>query len=58
MNCERFLVFFVDRWGGHKSRHFTMFHMCKTWLKKVHGGWEMGGGVILNKKNIYKIHWI
>ena len=29
-----------------------MYHMCKTWLQKVHGGWEMGGGgVILNKKH-------
>ena len=25
-----------------------MYHMCKTWLQKVHGGWEIGG-VILNK---------
>ena len=21
----------------------TVYHMCKTWLKKVHGGWDMGG---------------
>ena len=21
-----------------------MYHMCKTWLQKVHGGWDMGGG--------------
>ena len=28
-----------------------MYHMCKTWLKKVHGGWDMGGGdLTLNKK--------
>ena len=20
-----------------------MYHMCKTWLQKVHGGWGMGG---------------
>ena len=20
-----------------------MYHMCKTWLQKVHGGWDMGG---------------
>ena len=32
-----------------------MYHMCKTWLQKVHGGWEIGGGVILNK-NINKIN--
>ena len=30
--------------------------MCKTWLQKVHGGWEIGG-VILNK-NINKINRI
>ena len=28
-------------WGGHKSRQKTVYHMCKTWLKKVHGGWDM-----------------
>ena len=22
----------------------TVYHMCKTWLKKVHGGWVSGGG--------------
>ena len=33
-----------------------MYHMCKTWLQKVHGGWEIGG-VILNK-NINKINRI
>ena len=21
-----------------------MYHMCKTWLQKVHGRWEIGGG--------------
>ena len=38
----------------------TVYHMCKTWLQKVHGGWEIGGGgrgVILNKK-IKTIHQI
>ena len=34
-----------------------MYHMCKTWLQKVHGWWEIGGGVILNK-NIKTIHRI
>ena len=29
--------------GGHKSRHKTVYHMCKTWLKEVHGGWVWGG---------------
>ena len=33
-----------------------MYHMCKTWLQKVHGGWEIRG-VILNK-NINKINRI
>ena len=33
-----------------------MYHMCKTWLKKVHSGWEIvgGEGVIVNKK--YKVN--
>ena len=31
-----------------------MYHMCKTWLQKVHGGWETGAGVILNKKHKLK----
>ena len=47
VNCERFFFYFVHGWGGHKSRQFTVYHMCKTWLKKVHGGWETGE-VILN----------
>ena len=55
-NCFFYFVH-VHMWGGRKSRQFTVYHMCKTWLQKVHGGWEMGGGVILNKK-INKIHWI
>ena len=38
-----YVLFF--KWGGHKSRHKTMYHMCKTWLEEVHSGWEMGGGV-------------
>ena len=21
----------------------TVYHMCKTWLKKVHSGWNTGG---------------
>ena len=21
----------------------TVYHMCKTWLQKVHSGWDMGG---------------
>ena len=29
--------------GGCKSRQETVYHMCKTWLKKVHGGWDTGG---------------
>ena len=33
----------VHSWGGGKSRQFTVYHMCKTWLKKVHSGWEMVG---------------
>ena len=31
-----------------------MYHMCKTWLQKVHNGWETGGGVIFKIKNIIK----
>ena len=36
--------------GGHKSRQAD--HVShKTWLQKVHGGWDMGGGD-LEIKNI------
>ena len=42
MNC--FCFYFVHSWDGGKSRQFTVYHMCKTWLQKVHGGWETGGG--------------
>ena len=36
VNCERFLFLFCTQVG---------------WVQKVHGGWETGGGVILNKKH-------
>ena len=38
-----FLFYFVNSWGGCKSRHFTVYHMSKTWLQEVHGGREIGG---------------
>ena len=48
--CEAFELFnccfyfvHVHMWGGCKSRQFTVYHMCKTWLQKVHGRWETGG---------------
>ena len=29
-----------------------MYHMCKTWLQKVHSGWDMGGDLeIKNMQN-------
>ena len=48
--CEAFELFYfsiyfvhVHIWGGGKSRQFTVYHMCKTWLQNVHSGWDMGG---------------
>ena len=38
-----FLFYFVNSWGGCKSRHFTVYHMSKTWLQEVHGGRETWG---------------
>ena len=40
----------IFRWGGHKSRQ-TDRVSHKTWLQKVHGGLDMGGGD-LEIKNI------
>ena len=40
--------------GGHKSRHKTMYHMCKTWLKDLHGGWVQGGD--FKNKYTYKVN--
>ena len=45
-NC----FYLLHSWGGCKSRQFTVYHMCKTWLQKVHSGWDMGGD--LEIKNI------
>ena len=42
-------------WGGHKSRHKTVYHMCKTWLKEVHSGW-VWGGVTFKNKYTYKVN--
>ena len=47
-----YVLFF--KWGGHKSRHKTMYHMCKTWLKEVHGGWVWG--VTFKNKYTYKVN--
>ena len=30
--------------GGVNPGEQTMYHTCKTWLQKVHSGWDMGGG--------------
>ena len=35
--------YLLHSWGGCKSRQFTVYHMCKTWLQKVHSGWDTGG---------------
>ena len=29
----------------------TVYHMCKTWLQKVHSGWDTGGDIEIK---IYK----
>ena len=39
----------LDGVGINPGRQ-TMYHMCKTWLQKVHGGWNMEGD--LEIKNI------
>ena len=33
----------LDGVGVNPGRQ-TVYHMCKTWLQKVHGGWDTGGG--------------
>ena len=40
-NCELFQCF-LNGVGINPGRQ-TVYHMCKTWLKKVHGGWVWGG---------------
>ena len=32
----------IFSWGGHKSRQADRVSH-KTWLQKVHGGWDLGG---------------
>ena len=44
LNCFYFSLYMYIGGVGSKSRQFTVYHMCKTWLQKVHGGWEIGGG--------------
>ena len=36
MNC------FLKEVGVNPGKQ-TVYHMCKTWLQKVHGGWDTGG---------------
>ena len=40
--------------GGHKSRQADRVSH-KTWLQKVHGGWDTGGDLEIK---IYKINFI
>ena len=37
------LFYCVLRGVGINPGKQTMSHMCKTWLQKVHGGWDTGG---------------
>ena len=32
----------------------TVYYMCKTWLQKVHSGWDMGAGGQNLEIKIYK----
>ena len=43
MNC--FYCIFILYIGGMgiNPGEQTMYHMCKTWLQKVHSGSDMGG---------------
>ena len=38
----RTVLLFCKRVGINLGKQ-TVYHMCKTWLKKVHGGWGYGG---------------
>ena len=48
--CEAFeltvfifvFILYIEGVGINPGRQ-TVYHMCKTWLQKVHGGWDMGG---------------
>ena len=42
VNCELF-YYFLNGAGINPGRQ-TVYHMCKTWLRKVHGGWVSEGG--------------
>ena len=33
----------VNMWVGVNPGKQTMYYMCKTWLQKVHSGWDTGG---------------
>ena len=45
VNCVFIFILILYMYGvGVNPGRQTMYHMCKTWLQKVHGGWEIGGG--------------
>ena len=35
----------------------TMYHMCKTWLQKVHGGWDTGGVTFIRAEAAIQINY-
>ena len=48
-----FLLSYIAGVGVNPGEQ-TMYHMCKTWLQKVHSGWDMGGDFEIK---IYKINY-
>ena len=49
MNCFYFyfvhsicFILYIAGMGVNPGEQ-TVYHMCKTWLQKVHSGWDMGG---------------
>ena len=36
-----FLLSYIAGVGVNPGEQ-TVYHMCKTWLQKVHGGWDTG----------------
>ena len=55
-----FLLSYIAGVGVNPGEQ-TVYHMCKTWLQKVHGGWDMGGGDFeikyTNKFNLFSLFY-
>ena len=60
MNCFYCIFILYIAGVGVNPGEQTVYHMCKTWLQKVHGGWDTVGDFEIkytNKVNLFSLFY-